>query len=118
MHVETREEASRGANMSLSGSGYNVPIDMGLEATWGRRLNRDETITEMDDFVFAYRLHEIKYMFKVRPAVVYTGGDTEAADGGRAAPGQRQVERMEDVPIIGTDVVGTALVSDEDGMVE
>lgn len=69
-YMATRRKRRReGTNVSLSGSGYNVPVDLGLEAASNSRQNHVERIDKMDDFVFAYRLYEIIYMVSVDTAV-------------------------------------------------
>ncbi|KAK3367709.1 hypothetical protein B0H63DRAFT_535760 [Podospora didyma] len=112
---------------SGDGSAHNVPVSGGAGVTRSAENVRQTTVEETSDFVYAYRLHEIRWIPCVSKKVA-TFGDTQATGGhggeeaGLNPDEQAELDEMEadeeDQEVEGYDIEGLVPIAGYDGMVE
>lgn len=80
------KEASRSFGVTgagqVEGQSIGAPIDVGVKTAFKSSSSNKERFQNASDFVYAYRLNEINYRWKIsqRP---FERGETESVDGGR-----------------------------------
>ncbi|KAH8176897.1 hypothetical protein LIA77_01979 [Sarocladium implicatum] len=110
--VAMQDSDSHGASGALQGHGKDPNTSMGGES--GAAYSKEKQSTHamsagsMSDFVFAYRLHEIRYRVWMSPPEAYTHGEVSAArpenvDAGREVSrhefGSFEVDAVEEEPV-------------------
>jgi hypothetical protein len=102
--MEKEEERSSNMNLSMKvdGSSQNVPVLVGAEVQGGHTKRQKESVGKISDFIFAYRLNEIKYKWSTTSHKPISHGHI-ASRGDASEQQQQQEKEPEGYDLIGLD---------------
>src|SRR6201999_1444781 len=88
-------------SVKADGSSQNVPVLVGAEVQGAHTKRQKESVGKISDFIFAYRLNEIKYKWSTTSHKPISHGHT-ASRGDLSEP-QQQEKEPEGYDLIGLD---------------